>query len=84
MARYVMCSVLDLAAQQYGRPFFSVSDGSAVRGFVDEVNREDKQSLLFNHPDDFQLFKIGVFDDETGKVELQDAVMLLSGASARS
>lgn len=81
MARYAMCSVLDLAARQYGRPFFTVSDGSAIRGFSDEVNHQDTQSILYMHPDDFQLFKLGVFDDSTGKVELQDPVMLVSGAS---
>lgn len=83
MAKYVMCTVLDLTAQQYGRPFFAVSDGSAIRGFSDEINHEDAQSILYKHPDDFQLFKIGSFDDSTGKVELSEPVMLIAGASVR-
>lgn len=84
MAKYIMCSVLDLAAQQYGRPFFAISDGSAIRGFVDEVNHEDANSILYKHPDDFQLFRLGTFDDGGGKIELQEPVMLISGASCRS
>lgn len=81
MAKYTMCSVLDLTAQQYGRPFFTISDGSAIRGFSDEINHPDDNSILYKHPDDFQLFRIGTFDDSTGKVDLCDPVMLVSGAS---
>lgn len=81
MAKYVMCSVLDLTAQQYGRPFFTISDGSAIRGFSDEVNQPNENSILYKHPDDFQLFRLGTFDDSSGSVVLQDPVMLVSGAS---
>lgn len=82
--KYVMCSVLDLIGQQYGRPFFVVSVGSAIRGFSDEVNTPAEQSVLFKHPDDFQLFEIGVFDDSSCKFELLDVPkMLVSGSQVK-
>lgn len=83
MAIYQMCTVLDMVAQQYGRPFFAVSEGSAIRGFQDEVNRPG-DSVLFQHPDDFQLFIMGQFDDETAAIDLLDTPRLLvSGAQMK-
>lgn len=83
MAVYQMCTVLDMVAQQYGRPFFAVSTGSAIRGFSDEVNRQS-DSVLYQHPDDFQLFLMGVFDDEKASVELTSPPQLLvSGAQVK-
>lgn len=81
MAIYQMCSVLDMVAQQYGRPFFVVSEGSAIRGFSDEINRKS-DSVLFNHPTDFQLFHIGTFDDETCALDVFVAPKLLVAGSA--
>lgn len=84
MANLVVCTVLDLVSQQYGRPFFTVSTGSAIRGFSDEVNEPHEQSVLYRHPDDFQLFCLGSFDDETGKFALDDVPqMLVSGSQIK-
>lgn len=81
MAIYQVCTVLDMVAQQYGRPFFTVSEGSAVRGFSDEVNRQS-ESMLYQHPNDFQLFALGTYDDETGSFSLLTTpVLLVSGAN---
>lgn len=80
--KYVVCSVLDLTGQQYGRPFTVVSDGSAIRSFSDEINHASDSSLLYKHPDDFQLFKLGTFDDSSALFELLDVpVMLVAGSS---
>jgi len=68
----VIVSVRDTAAEAFGRPMYLQSLGVAIRSFTDEVNREDKDNQLFNHPDDFDLYELGVFDDSTGKYELRD------------
>jgi hypothetical protein len=68
----VIVSVRDLAAEAFGRPMYLQSLGVAIRSFTDEVNREDKDNQLFNHPDDFDLYELGVFDDSIGKYELRD------------
>lgn len=82
MAKYQMCSVLDMVAQQYGRPFFTVSDGSAIRSFADEVTRGGPDSTLSSHPDDFQLFLIGTFDDEHCQIDLLPTPQLLVSGAA--
>lgn len=80
MAVMHMCSVLDMVAQQYGRPFFAVSEGSAIRGFSDEVNRS-ADSVLYQHPNDFQLFYLGTFDDADCSFDvLSTPRLLVSGA----
>jgi len=68
----VIVSVKDSAAEAYGRPMYLQSLGVAIRSFTDEVNREDKDNQLFNHPDDFDLYELGVFDDSLGKYELRE------------
>ena len=68
----VIVSVRDTAAEAFGRPMYLQSLGIAIRSFTDEVNREDKDNQLFNHPDDFDLYELGVFDDAIGRYELRD------------
>lgn len=58
-------SVKDNAAQIFGRPFYSQSTGAAIRNFVDEVNRPAVDNQLYKHPDDFDLYFLGTFNDET-------------------
>ena len=68
----VIVSVRDTAAEAFGRPMYLQSLGVAIRSFTDEVNREDKDNQLFNHPDDFDLYELGVFDDSLGRYELRE------------
>jgi len=68
----VIVSVKDSAAEAFGRPMYLQSLGVAIRSFTDEVNREDKDNQLYNHPDDFDLYELGVFDDSLGKYELRE------------
>jgi hypothetical protein len=68
----VIVSVKDSAAEAFGRPMYLQSLGVAIRSFTDEVNREDKDNQLYQHPDDFDLYELGVFDDSLGKYELRD------------
>ena len=73
-----ICSVKDRAADAFGRPMFVPSTGVAIRSFSDELNRSDADNQLYNHPDDFDLYEFGVFDDSTGLFDLYDQPKLLS------
>lgn len=66
MAIFVL-SVRDRATDTYGRPFFSPSIGGAVRSFHDEMN--NKESPLNKHPEDYDLYVMGNFDERTGLFE---------------
>lgn len=61
-------SVKDTAAGAFGRPIFVPAVPVALRSFRDEVNRKDSTEDMARHPDDFELYEIGTFDDATGIV----------------
>jgi hypothetical protein len=57
--KQIICTVKDRAADAYGRPMFVPSAGVAIRSFSDEINRNNADNQLFNHPDDFDLYELG-------------------------
>ena len=59
-------TVRDRAANVFGTPYFAVSKGSAIRGFGDEINRKGENNMLNLHPEDFDLFYLGEYDDARG------------------
>lgn len=68
--KLLIATVKDRAAEAFGRPMFVPSLGVALRSFTDEINRSDSNNQLYNHPDDFDLYELGVFDDQTGTFDL--------------
>lgn len=75
-----ICSVLDQAAQVFGRPMFVARIEVARRAFVDEVNRAAPDNQLHAHPEDFALYAVGQFDDEAGRLFPLDAPVLVARA----
>lgn len=63
-------TIYDLKAGVHGRPFFLQSTGVAMRIFADMVN--DREELVCRHPEDFILYDLGEFDEDTGMFQ-QDA-----------
>lgn len=55
--------VKDQAAEVFGVPQFAPTVAYAVRGFSDEVNRNEPQNLWFRHPEQFDLYELGEYDD---------------------
>lgn len=83
--KMIVCSIKDRAADAFGRPFYVPAVGVAIRSFQDEVNRDAQDSQIFQHPDDFDLFDLGVFDDATGLFDLHPTpVLLMLGKQAKA
>lgn len=57
-------SVFDKAINSFGRPWYVLARGEAVRTFMDAVG--DKESPFNKHPEDYMLFQVGEFDDQKG------------------
>jgi hypothetical protein len=76
--KQIICTVKDRAADAFGRPMFVPSAGVAIRSFSDEINRNNADNQLFNHPDDFDLYELGEFDDNSGLFALHEQPKLLS------
>lgn len=75
--QYNVYSVYDVKAKFFVSPFMMLQDGEAIRAFSDEVNKDG--SALNKHPEDYVLFKLAVFDQETGKYSSDAPVSLVSG-----
>lgn len=65
--------VRDRAADVFGTPSFVPAVGSAIRGFGDEINRVDANNMFSKHPEDFDLFLLGTYDDSCARFELLEA-----------
>lgn len=67
MAKLLVISVYDSAVEAYLQPAFVRSRGEAVRSFRAAVNSEGHQ--FQKYADDYTLFVIGTFDEESGVLE---------------
>jgi hypothetical protein len=76
MLQFVV-SVKDRAADVFNRPFFVPHRNVAVRDFTDEVNRVAADNQLNKHPDDFDLYLLGTFDDNNGVFVMEDTPTVL-------
>jgi len=76
--KLTLCTVKDRAADAYGRPMFVPSTGVAIRSFSDEINRQAEDNQMYNHSDDFDLYELGEFDDNTGLFSLHEQPKLLT------
>lgn len=78
MLQYVY-SVFDAKADAFMQPFFTHTDGLAIRSFSDALASPD--SNLSRHREDYSLFKLGEFDDSRGVLESLDSPQRLIMAS---
>lgn len=59
-------TVYDMVAERYMKPFWGTNIASAIRGFSDACL--DKDSPFFDHLEDYALYNIAQFNEETGEV----------------
>lgn len=67
MQRYKMYSIRDSKGDAYHPPFYKRTHGEAERDFLDLAN--DTQTTVGKHPEDYDLFYLGEFSDDSGKIE---------------
>lgn len=64
-----MCAVRDSATEAFAQPIFVPRPAVALRSFGEECNRkptEGNPNALYTHPSDYELYQLGVYDDNTG------------------
>lgn len=62
----IIFSVYDVASGTFQRPFVALKKGEAIRSFVDIC--ADKSHPLGQHPEDYTLFELGSFNDQSGEI----------------
>ncbi|WMC01487.1 nonstructural protein [Microvirus D_HF4_320] len=65
-------AVKDLAVQAFGTPFFVRAKGEALRSFQDEANADRTTSAIAKHPEDYELYFLGNFDENTGTLHSEN------------
>lgn len=82
MAILKVLAVYDVKAAAFNRPLFVPAVGLAERSFADEVNRVAPDNAMNSHPEDFNLFLIGEYDEVSGALSpLNPPSLMVSGAS---
>lgn len=77
-------SAYDAKACTFGNPWYDQTDGAAIRNFADAVNdNSNPNNLWAKHPEDFSLFHLGEFDNNTCTFTLITPVSLVTGSALR-
>lgn len=63
-----MFVIFDNKSRLYSSPFFSVRKESAMRDFLRAA--ESPESEIYHTPDDYDMFCIGTYEDETCTMEV--------------
>lgn len=63
------------------QPTFDQNDPVAMRNFESAVLQVRPGNLLHTNPEDYSLYKIGVYDSETGVIEPMDPLQILTGSA---
>lgn len=76
-------SVFDSKAAFFGNPICDQRVASAVRSFTDACNASDDNGFT-KHPEDYSLFILGEFDNETGEFDCSKPRNIMTASSARA
>jgi len=69
MQHKIYC-IRDAKAEIFGYPFYKKTHGEAERDFNTLVN--DQKSTVFQFPDDFDLYYMGDYNDDSGQFKPLD------------
>lgn len=71
-------AIFDKKGDDYGVPFFQLSTGVAKRTFSDLVL--DPRSFLYAHPEDYDLYFLGYYYSDSGRIESEHPRYVCSAA----
>lgn len=67
MQKINIFAIFDKKAVSYLAPFYFPQKGQAIRAFEDSIN--DTNSVFNKHPEDYALYKLGEYDDQSGIIK---------------
>ena len=67
-------AVHDTKSHSYGPPMFFRHAAEAMRAFEQAAN--DDKTMLYKYPSDYELVRIGHYDDDTGTLNTEDHISL--------
>lgn len=76
----LLYAIRDTASEGFTRPFAFSTRELADRSFIAACAGGDKD--MTENPDQFTLYKIGMFDDQSGIIEPEDPIRQMTGLEA--
>jgi len=70
-------AIFDTASGVYSKPLFARADGEVTREF--QTLCTDAEHPYGQHPEDYSLYRLGIFDDQTGKLTNEENECLATG-----
>lgn len=67
--KHCVVAVRDTCVESWLMPWYVQAIPGAVRALGDVVNKPGSDNQFYCHPEHYQLYHIGTFDDETGLIE---------------
>jgi len=64
---YYIVAVRDRALDAFGRPVYVQALAHAIRSFQDEINRHAPDNEMSKHPEDYDLYYLATYNDDTGQ-----------------
>lgn len=61
-------AIRDNLANSFLTPVLFDNENVAIRWFTDVVNSKDQNEVIYNNPGDFELWKLGVYDNISGNI----------------
>lgn len=64
--KYILCVIHDRSIDAYINLHCVRAEGQAIRQFMDAINDKETNSAIYKHPDDYDLYTVGTYDDNDG------------------
>lgn len=81
MSSVKMYCVRDVKVGGFNNPFCFVNDAVAVRSFEALVNEPSQESMISKYPGDYDLYCVGIFDQDTGLMSSMQPEHVISAAA---
>ena len=76
-----LCSILDTKSEIWSNPMAFQSIGQAMRAFGDAVNEDGSE--YGKHPEDYILFRVGTWNQQTGELNILIVEELAKGINVK-
>lgn len=78
MSKVMIYAVYDSKVKYFHKPMFMRNKGEALRSWTEVANEKDH--AISRHPEDFVLFELGDYDDQTATITMHTAPEPLGSA----
>lgn len=76
-----LVTLKDIKTGAYQAPTAVAHLGAAIRAFEDGIKSPNKDTDIARHPEDFELYELGTYNDENGKIDTHETPKFIMGGT---